>query len=232
MLFRSAAKVLGPRVVSVVLSGALDDGAAGVVAVSERGGVVVVQDPEEALHPSMPRAAMVAAPAEHVLPAAKIPALLTRLIEEPVDAPAEPVSDLMDMETAMADLEIDSLNDPDRPGEPSGFSCPDCSGTLYTITEGQMTRFRCRVGHAWSSESLVAQQSSALEGALWMALRSLEEKAALTRELGDRAIERGHSLTGESFSRRSEEALQAAELVRDLIARITGGEPLELDGHT
>src|SRR3712207_9263557 len=86
----------------------------------------------------------------------------------------------MDTETAMANLDPDALHDEDRPGVPSGFGCPTCHGALFSITEGGMDRFRCRVGHAWSPDALAAEQAQALEGALWMALRGLEERAALS----------------------------------------------------
>jgi two-component system chemotaxis response regulator CheB len=219
VLFRSAASVLGGRVVSVVLSGALDDGAAGTVAVKLRGGVAVVQDPEEALHASMPRAAMEAAEVDHVLPVRKIAGLLTDLMtsEAPVDPP---VTQPMRKEAAMAALDVEAPTDPERPGRPSGFTCPDCNGTLYEIHEGDMLRFRCRVGHAWSPNGLVASQSEALENALWVALRTLEERAALTVELSRRAEERGHRLSSSQFEKQSEEALSSARLLRELIARI------------
>ncbi|HET8559043.1 MAG TPA: chemotaxis protein CheB [Marmoricola sp.] len=223
VLFRTAARVLGPRLVGVILSGALDDGTAGMVAVQLRGGATVVQSPDEALHPSMPRSAMSAVDAQHVLPVAKIPPLLMELVSEEVPDDPGQSSALMITEAAMADLDLDAINKSERPGRPSGLSCPDCNGTLFEIEEGGLVRYRCRVGHAWSPASLVAQQASALEGALWMALRSLEEKAALTADLARQASAAGHNLSGTTFERESQEARKAAGLVRDLIGELTGG---------
>jgi two-component system chemotaxis response regulator CheB len=223
VLFRSAASSLGARVVGVVLSGALDDGAAGAVALKLRGGVCLVQDPGEALHPSMPQAAMDAAQVELVLPVAKIAEALTWLTAETAPDPL-PATQLMKMEAAMADLELDALQNPDRPGEPSGWTCPDCHGSLFEIHEGGLVRFRCRVGHAWSPESLVAQQSSALETALWIALRALEEKATLTRDLARRAADRGHRISSEQFERQSADALDSAAHVRSLIEGVAATE--------
>ncbi|KAE8765299.1 chemotaxis protein CheB [Georgenia thermotolerans] len=225
VLFRSAAKVLGPRVVSVVLSGALDDGAAGTVAVKLRGGLAVCQDPADALHASMPASAMQAAEVDHVVPAAQLAGLLTRLVTEEVPDDPGAVSALMEIEAAMANLDEEALNAAERPGRPAGYSCPDCHGTLFEITEGGLVRFRCRVGHAWSLASLVAQQSSSVEGALWLALRTLEEKAALTRRLGRRAAEKGHQLAGEAFDREATEVLAAATTLRDLIDALTERDP-------
>ncbi|WP_147251947.1 chemotaxis protein CheB [Blastococcus sp. TF02-09] len=220
VLFRSAARAAGPRVVAVVLSGALDDGTAGMVAVRARGGVGVAQDPEDAIYGSMPTQALVVGGADHSVPVAKMATLLTELVTEEVDMAGAPEpSELMAVETALADLDADALNRSERPGTPSGFGCPSCHGSLFTISEGGMERYRCRVGHAWSPEALAAEQSEALEGALWMALRGLEERAALSLRMGERAARRGHAHSAESFRQRHDEAQEAALLIRALLQR-------------
>ena len=140
-----------------------------------------------------------------------------------MDAPAEePPSELMQMEADMADMELDALTVPDRPGDPSGWTCPDCHGSLFEIVEGGFTRFRCRVGHAWSADSLVAQQTASLETALWVALRTLEERVTLALELGRRAKDRGHGLTGAQFQRQADEAQRSAGILRALIENVAG----------
>ena len=232
VLFRSAALVHGARVVGIVLSGALDDGTAGLAAIRSRGGIGVVQDPKEALHPSMPRCAIEGAAPEHVVRVAEMPELLVRLAEEEID-PAQvlPPSALMEVETAMAGLDGKAYDTPDRPGHPSGYSCPDCSGGLFVIDEDDVLRFRCRVGHAWTAESLVSQQSSAMETALWMALRGLEEKASLTRDMSRRAADRGHRHTAEMFDAQYRAALTSARLMRQLMAALTS-ELVDLEQQT
>ncbi len=154
VLFRSAAKAMGARVIGVVLSGALDDGAAGLVAVGLRGGLGVVQDPDEALLVSMPRSAIEAADPEYVVRVREIPKVLASAVDQDVADVHQPASELMEMEAAMADLDLDALNANGRPGEPAGLSCPDCNGSLFEIHEGGLARFRCRVGHAWSPGGL------------------------------------------------------------------------------
>ena len=222
VLFRSAARSLGPRVVGLVLSGALDDGAAGLVAVTQRGGVGVVQDPDDSVQPGMPNAAIEAVTSSRVLPTREIAPALLELVREQlsddVAGSAAEVTPLMSMEVAMADMDPNQVHELDPPGEPAGLSCPDCQGTLFRITEGDLTRFRCRVGHAWSPESLVAQQTVAVETALWMGLRSLEEKAALSQNMSKRAAEKGHNHVAASFEERADEAQNASELLRQLIA--------------
>jgi two-component system, chemotaxis family, protein-glutamate methylesterase/glutaminase len=218
VLFRSAARSAGRRVVAVVLSGALDDGAAGMIAVRARGGVGIAQDPADAMYPSMPRHAAETGGAEHVVPVEKMGVLLGELLSEDIGAVEEPpLSALMDTETAMANMDPEALNGDDRPGVPSGFGCPSCHGALFSIAEGGLERFRCRVGHAWSPEALAAEQAQALEGALWMALRGLEERAALSRRMGERAEQRGHRLSARAFRTRHDETQEAAGILRRLL---------------
>jgi len=218
VLFRSAARSAGRRVVAAVLSGALDDGAAGMIAVRARGGVGIAQDPADAMYPSMPRHAAEMGGAEHVVSVEKMSPLLAELLGEDIAGITElPPSDLMDTETAMAHLDPHALQADDRPGVPSGFGCPSCHGALFSIAEGGMERFRCRVGHAWSPDALAAEQAQALEGALWMALRGLEERAALSRRMGERAEQRGHRLSARTFHMRHDEARNAAEILRQLL---------------
>jgi two-component system chemotaxis response regulator CheB len=100
----------------------------------------------------------------------------------------------MKMEVEMERFSLEAVES-SHPGEPSGFSCPDCNGVLWAIRDGGLERFRCRVGHAWSPESLITRQSESLEAALWIALRSLEERAALAGRLAEPAGRRGHRIT-------------------------------------
>jgi two-component system, chemotaxis family, protein-glutamate methylesterase/glutaminase len=217
-LFRSAAREYATRVVGVVLSGALDDGTAGLLAIKSRGGIAVVQDPADALYPGMPGNALQHVEVDHVLPAAAMGELLARLIADSAEAPADPAPTGMRVEVEMEGFSLEAFEG-DHPGRPSGFSCPDCHGVLWEIRDGGLERYRCRVGHAWSPESLLTQQSEALEAALWIALRSLEERAALARRLAEPARRRGHRITAGRFEEQAAEAQQAARLVRDLLLK-------------
>jgi len=235
VLFRSAARACGPRTLAIVLSGALDDGAAGAVAVASHGGRVAVQDFDEAMYASMPRAAADAVQVVDQLDLVGLADLADTWSGEMGDAEISGPVDLaqLDKEVAMSEMEPGAVHDPDRPGSPAGYGCPDCAGALYRLEEANLVRYRCRVGHAWSSESLLARQTVELEGALWMALRSLEEKAALNTELGERARTQGHDRTASRFSENVEEAIGAAELVRQLITQIGGaGRVPDDDGLT
>ncbi len=219
VLFRTAARSAGPRVIAVVLSGALDDGAAGMIAVRARGGIGVAQNPEEAPYASMPLHAIEVGGADHVAGVDKMAALLGELVAAEIDDDVPPPTGLMTAETAMADLDDDALMGEERPGTPSGFGCPSCGGSLFTITEGGMERYRCRVGHAWSPEALVEEQTEAIEGALWMAMRALAERAALSQRMGQRAEQRGQFRSAQTFRLRHDESQQALDLLRRLLDR-------------
>jgi two-component system, chemotaxis family, protein-glutamate methylesterase/glutaminase len=234
VLFRSAAKALGPRTIAAVLSGSLDDGSAGLRAIRSRGGLGIVQDPADAQYAGMPSNAIQAADPEYVVPVAEMPALLLKLVgtRAPDLTPAagtddDPTDDafseqLLSTEVAMAEMTASAFQESDRPGTPAGLSCPDCQGTLFTIDDGDFLRFRCRVGHAWSAQSLLAEHRTAVESALWMALRALEEKAALCVNMSDRAQTSGAPLSARRFGEQANEAKDAAETLRELIADGSG----------
>lgn len=221
-LFRSVARAYGPRAVGVVLSGTRDDGAAGLAGIVARGGTAVVQDPSDALYASMPRAALAQAPTEHVAPAARLGALIAGITAQaPPAALATPGDTALDSEVAMANLASVTT---DEFAPPAGFGCPACGGSLFQIDDGPVSRYRCRIGHAWSAESLLDEQALALEGALWIALRALEEKAELSRRMAENGASR-RTGTGKRFHTIAGEADAAAATIRRLIARLGSGTP-------
>jgi len=102
-------------------------------------------------------------------------------------------------------------------GKPSTFSCPDCNGTLWEMQEGDLLRFRCRVGHAFSVESMRDGYSDSIEGALWSAVRILEESAALERRLADQAVGRGDDVVAERFRDAAMGRAEQARTIRDML---------------
>jgi len=229
VLFRTAARAFGPRVVGVVLTGNLDDGTAGLAAVKRCGGAAVVQDPSEADYPSMPESAIANVDVDHVLPLGDIGPLLDRLAREP--RPAIP-ADCGTVEEEPYDMGVNDndIGGPGPNGEPSGFTCPDCGGSLYERPGETPLHFRCRTGHAFSPESLFAKQSDSLDAALWAALRSLEENAAMARRMEKRASEHGNEMSSRRYERRAHEAEAHAKLLRSMLE--TGGVADELVSGT
>jgi two-component system, chemotaxis family, protein-glutamate methylesterase/glutaminase len=176
-LFRSAADSYGPRVVGVVLTGYLDDGTAGLYTVKVRGGVAVVQDPQDASVPAMPQSALRNVKVDHSLPLSAIGPLLVQLARKRVIRPAKNGKKPVPKRTLTPRKMVEKL------GPPSEFICPECSGPLWELKEGRPLQFRCHVGHSYSPESLLADHSDGLERALWAAVRTLDERAALLRRL-------------------------------------------------
>ena len=186
-LFRSAALAYGPRVIGVILSGRLDDGTAGLWAVKDRGGSAVVQDPEDALHPDMPRNALQYTAADHVVRADELGPLLARLAGQPVPGPPPPPASReleLEVRIAMEDRALErgvmTL------GPVSPYTCPECHGVLVRLDERGVPRFRCHTGHAFSLDSLLAAVTGTVEDTLWSALRAIEESVMLLREAADR----------------------------------------------
>jgi two-component system chemotaxis response regulator CheB len=224
VLFRTAARAFGPRVVGVVLTGNLDDGTAGLAAIKRCGGLAVVQDPADADYPGMPESAIANVVVDYVVPLDGIGPLLDRLVREPL--PANGPAGCRDIEEEPDLMGIDDRDTGGKSssGEPSGFTCPECGGTLYERPGGKPAHFRCRTGHAYSPESLLARQTDALGATLWAALRSLEENAALSRRMGKRAREFGNDLSSGRHERRAAATEKHAGLLRALL-EAGGGNP-------
>jgi two-component system chemotaxis response regulator CheB len=217
-LFRTAARYYSNRVVGVVLSGTLDDGTSGLIAIKSRGGIAVVQEPDDALYSGMPRSALENTEVDYCLPASDIAALLTRLANEQVEwEEGQTMNDDMEKELDTAEFDLEAIKDNDRPGVPSRYTCPECHGMLFEIDEEGLLRFRCRVGHAYSAETLLSEQSEALEAALWAALRSLEENVALTKRLAHRMRERGNLRSAKRFDNNAENLQHRVGLIRKVL---------------
>lgn len=219
-LFRTAAVAYGPRVIGVVLTGARDDGAAGLLAVKRRGGLAVVQDPDDALFGGMPESALRYVNVDHRVPLAEMPSLLDRLCREPADEKgAYPVPDDMELEARISGLDPSVIDSGEHNGHLSSFTCPECTGPLYEIRDGELLRYRCRVGHAYTADSVLDEKSETLESALYTALNILEESAEIAERLAarSRAMETGHAAS-RFEDRARDQRRQAAEIRRILVA--------------
>jgi two-component system chemotaxis response regulator CheB len=190
-LFRSAARSAGARAVGVLLSGSLDDGTSGLVAIKRRGGLAIVQDPAEAQSPAMLESALEYVDVDHVGSPERIARLLLELGGSAVpDAQAQATDDpeLLPHEHPQEDLGMDVAKET---GRPSTFVCPDCGGVLWEVDDGKLVRFRCHTGHAYGPQSLAEGNIDTIEVALWTALRSLKERSELLARGLNKAVDRG-----------------------------------------
>jgi two-component system chemotaxis response regulator CheB len=229
VLFRTAAHYYAERVVGVVLTGALDDGSAGLIAVKDAGGVAVVQDPAEAQMPSMPARALERADVDYCVAVHDIAPLLCALVAEttdglPPEAALGPTP--VPLETAEEARDAGDARRSEELGPPSAFTCPECSGTLFEIRKGKDVRFRCRVGHGYSEDTFVTAQNDATERALWVALRALEEREAVMHRMAKYARERGMQTAAERFDEKSRRVHDDVERVHDLIVNGRALEPV------
>jgi two-component system chemotaxis response regulator CheB len=225
-LFRSAARIFGNRVMGVILSGALDDGAYGLKMIKERGGVAVVQDPEEAVLQSMPLSALQHAPVDHVLPAIDI----AKLIVQSTGTRFEGSSMTTNKESEPQDGEEMTVGEMQKEfGPPSALTCPDCGGALWEIVDGQLVRYRCHTGHQYSADGLDSGQRDVVEQALWTAVRVLEEHADLRLRMSRRADTAGLDTVSNSFADSARAAHAQAQSIRDVLIH-NGAAPASAPG--
>lgn len=220
-LFRAAAAAFGARAIGVILTGALDDGTAGLAAIKACGGIAVVQDPSEALAPDMPSSAIDNVAVDHVLKLDEIPAALLRVVEanargsQAMDAaPAVPQWVEAENRFGMQGVEMHRL---EELAKPSTFTCPECHGTLWELNDQQPRRFRCHTGHAYSERNLVALQGELVEDSIWSAVRALQEKEMLLRRMAEEALRNKHVAASLDYSAQARQAQQSAEVLRSLI---------------
>ncbi|MDZ8050187.1 MAG: chemotaxis protein CheB [Aulosira sp. ZfuVER01] len=214
-LFRSAARAYGRRAIGVLLTGMLDDGTAGLMAVKMRGGVAVVQDPDDAMYSGMPRSALENVEnIDYILPLSEIPSILVNLVNKTAEKPQQ-----SNLESDLAQSNMEAEDSGALPGKPSTYTCPDCGGSLWEIEEGKMLRFKCHVGHAFGAETLLALQSEVFEEALWSAVRALQEKAMLSERMASRMRDRNLGLAAERMEQEAEAAKQRSTIIREVLEK-------------
>jgi two-component system chemotaxis response regulator CheB len=218
---RTAAATHGGATIGIVLSGSRDDGTAGLIAIKAQGGIAIVQDPDEALYPAMPRSAIAHLTPDAVLPIGAMADWIVRHTTSIGSSGNEPAMAVNEHNEHAPVAGADGSNDPptSATGKGTRFTCPDCGGVLFERREGDLERFECSVGHVFSIESLSNAQAEALENALWAAVRSLEDRAAMLKRLAARAEASGHQRSAANFERQAEEALDRSRTIREAIER-------------
>jgi len=218
-MLRSAALCCGSRTIGVILTGTLGDGASGLWAVKQAGGITVVQDPGEAQFSEMPRTALKRTDPDHIVKLPDLPKLLQSLVQQPAGEPTT-IPDRIKREVEIARRGRSSMEEMDRIGRRSVLTCPDCDGVMWEIDEGDLTRYRCHVGHTYTAELMSVALDENLRRALGSALRALEERRALARKLEQQAERSGQTHLGRSWAHRAAEFQRELNVIRDSVDRI------------
>jgi two-component system chemotaxis response regulator CheB len=215
-LFRSAAAQYGPRVIGVVLSGLLSDGAAGLNAIKRCGGFALVQDPADAIANEMPLRALEATTVDLCVPGAQIGDVLSDLVREEAGK-ALPVPPELLLEVEIAAGERIGSGSLAGIANPAALTCPDCGGVLSEVASGQPLRFRCQVGHAYTADALATQQEDKVDEAMRVALRIIEERAELVQRMARDGRHSGRLAVAEMYEARAAEYREYADLIRRVI---------------
>jgi len=219
-LFRSAAYTYKKGVIGVILTGMLDDGTSGMWAINHLEGITIVQDPLDAMYRSMPQSVLEHVDVDYIVPLAYIPELLVGLTDiEMEEAPIEEDKnkELMKIEIDIAAQQNSFEKGIIAMGEPSSLTCPECGGALNTLTEGKITRYRCHTGHAYSTESLLAEVTDATEIKVWQAIRSLEERVMLLEKSAYKQKDAGDEHVAESLMMKAKKTREATNTLRAFI---------------
>ena len=221
-LFRSAAYTYGSRVIGVVLTGLLGDGTSGMWSVKRLGGLGVIQEPDDALYPSMPDNVLQYVDVDYQVPVTDLASLLCRLIEETVPNK----SDLPEDEMSRMEVEVNTAAQANSfemgildMGELTPLTCPECSGTLVSIREGKLIRYRCHNGHAYTASTLLADVTQTVEESLWKAIRSLEETVILLEQSARQFAEGGNAAAANQFYQKARETRERAARTREFVFR-------------
>jgi two-component system, chemotaxis family, protein-glutamate methylesterase/glutaminase len=212
ILFRSAAEVGDGRVIGVILSGSRDDGTAGMAAIKTRGGATIVQDPADALYPSMPRSAIDNVAIDVVAGVDALPGEICAMVEgQPAASPRGARSEASSSE-----------------GAPGFAACPECGEVLSEQPASGIEQWRCQIGHRYSSESLADEQAVGVEAALWTAIRALTERGSLLDRMAEEADARGHGASARRFRAGAGDARTQADVVRRALQHASASTLLRL----
>ncbi|RXG91265.1 MULTISPECIES: chemotaxis protein CheB [Bradyrhizobium] len=217
-LFRSAALYHGPRVIGVLLSGLLSDGAAGLNAIKRCGGMTVVQDPMDAISDEMPRRAMEATTIDLCVPGATMGDVLSELVKEQAGVPL-PIPPEIRLEVEIAAGERIGSDNLVSVADPVALTCPACGGVLSEVKEGRPMRFRCQVGHAFTADVLAKEQEGRVDEALRVALRIIEERAELVHRMAADGRRSGRPAVAEMYEARAAEYREYADMIRRVVLK-------------
>jgi two-component system chemotaxis response regulator CheB len=212
-LFRSAAVALGPRVIGVILTGMLDDGTSGLIAVHRCGGVTIVQDPSDAPYPDMPQSALNTGHVDYCVPVAEIGPLLEKLVRE-IPRTTVAIPEDIRIEAEIAERVVAGIEEMGALGNQTPYTCPSCGGMLWQMYDSNALRYRCYTGHTFTSATLLDDQREKIEETLWTALRMFEERQNLQKNM---AHAENNPTMKRIYEENSEESKSHLERLRSML---------------
>jgi len=220
VLFRSAAVAYDGHTIGIILTGLLNDGTAGMMAIKKSGGACIVQDPNEAEYPDMPLSVLNSLEVDYCVPLSGMADAIGEVLQKKVSAPKQRVPEEIKTESVIAEKMATSLEMPAKLGEKSVYACPDCGGGLWLIKDGNLDRYRCHIGHSYTEKDLVLKQGEQIESTLWVALRMMEERTALLKKMENERRQRGFMRTAAYQQQRVDELQMHIDELKKLIFQI------------
>jgi two-component system chemotaxis response regulator CheB len=215
MLFRSAAAAFNSRTIGVILTGYLNDGTSGMLAIKNSGGTCIVQDPNEAEYPDMPLSVLEYLQVDYCVSLAKMGAALQEALQ--LEKEETTVPELVRAEAAIAERAATGIDKIGSLGDNSIFSCPDCGGVLFNIQQNSFSHYKCHTGHSYTVKDLLLRQEQEFESTLWVALRSLEERKSLLKTMQNQNTSRGFQLTAKGYAEKAEELQEHIDRLKQLL---------------
>jgi two-component system chemotaxis response regulator CheB len=218
VLFRSAAAAYGEQVIGVMLTGLLDDGTSGMIAIKRSGGLCMVQDPNEAEYPEMPLSVLNNVEVDYSVPLAQMGFIISEHIRTAVWHNTPIPADVL-AEAELAEKVVTSIAAVAEIGSHSLYACPDCGGGLWEKEDNGFKRYRCHIGHTYSQLDLMKKQQEQVESTLWIALRMMEERRNLLKRIADKERKNGLNILSADHQERAEELEQHIDILKKIIFR-------------
>ncbi len=219
VLFRSAAAAYSTRTIGVVLTGLLDDGTTGMLAIKRSGGTCIVQDPNEAEYPDMPLAVLNNMEVDYSIGLANMGEVIESITQ--TNPEEKPAPDDVIIESEIAERVVVDYDNVKQLGEKSIYACPDCGGGLWDITKkgggGKVVRYRCHIGHSYSEKDLVIKQGEIFESTLWTALRIMEERRNLLMKMENDHAKKGLAIIAKNYKEKADEIQGHVDKMKDVL---------------
>jgi two-component system chemotaxis response regulator CheB len=216
-LFRSAAAAHDHKVIGIVLTGMLEDGAAGLLAIKRSGGTCIVQDPNEAQYPDMPNAALQSVKPDFIIPIDEMGEAIEKVVRKPPKKAAVP--DDVKQEAKISARVLIGIDNLENIATHSLYSCPDCGGGLWEMKANGITRYRCHVGHAFTEDALATSMQVSTESALWTAMRIIEERKNLLKTLAAKEKTKGSKQVSRRYTQRIKELETQVQQLKSVLFR-------------